>query len=39
MQEKWTGPCYDCFRRCEGQHQWPEDWCFDPKHRNQRFTS
>lgn len=34
MQEKWTGSCYDCFRRCEGQHQWPEDWCYEPKQRN-----
>jgi hypothetical protein len=34
MQEKWVGSCYDCFRRCEGQHQWPEDWCYEAKQRN-----
>jgi len=26
------GPCYACFRRCEGQHEWPVDMC-GPKRR------
>ncbi len=26
----WTGNCHDCFRYCEGQHQWPEDKCYPP---------
>jgi hypothetical protein len=24
----WVGPCYDCLRRCEGQHQWPFSMCW-----------
>jgi hypothetical protein len=24
----WFGPCYDCLRRCEGQHQWPFSLCW-----------
>ena len=23
----WSGSCYDCFRFCEGQQEWPEDKC------------
>jgi hypothetical protein len=23
----WTGNCYDCLRRCEGQHEWPIAMC------------
>jgi hypothetical protein len=23
----WTGPCYDCLRRCEGQQRWPFGMC------------
>jgi hypothetical protein len=23
----WPGSCYDCFRYCEGQQEWPEDKC------------
>jgi hypothetical protein len=22
-----SGPCTDCLRRCEGQHDWPLDMC------------
>nr|WP_225888382.1 hypothetical protein [Myxococcus xanthus] len=29
----WTGPCYDCLRYCEGQHEWPANRCFPPKTR------
>jgi hypothetical protein len=36
-QEKWVGNCYDCIRRCEGQHEWPQDMCPDPQELNQRF--
>ncbi len=25
---RWVGPCYDCFRLCEGQHQWPFQMCW-----------
>nr|WP_238539978.1 hypothetical protein [Corallococcus macrosporus] len=28
---RWTGDCYDCFRWCEGQRQWPFKKC----HRRQ----
>ena len=24
---RWTGNCYDCFRWCEGQRQWPFHMC------------
>nr|WP_223782036.1 hypothetical protein [Myxococcus sp. AS-1-15] len=27
-----SGPCYDCMRRCEGQHEWPIDMC-EPKRK------
>lgn len=30
----WVGNCYDCLRRCEGQHKWPEDMCYDPREQN-----
>jgi hypothetical protein len=23
----YSGPCYDCLRRCEGQQSWPLDLC------------
>ncbi len=23
----WTGPCYACLRRCEGQQRWPFAMC------------
>ncbi|CAM3107009.1 Lipoprotein [Corallococcus soli] len=29
---RFTGPCTDCLRRCEGQHEWPLDMC-GPKTR------
>jgi hypothetical protein len=29
---RWMGPCYDCFRWCEGQRQWPYHMCW-PKQR------
>ncbi|WP_434387043.1 hypothetical protein [Melittangium boletus] len=29
-EEGWSGSCYDCLRQCEGQYQWPSDWCPDP---------
>jgi hypothetical protein len=25
---RWVGPCYDCFRLCEGQRQWPFQMCW-----------
>jgi hypothetical protein len=25
---RWVGNCYDCFRWCEGQHQWPFQMCW-----------
>lgn len=25
---RWEGPCYDCFRWCEGQRQWPFHMCW-----------
>ncbi|HYI00134.1 MAG TPA: hypothetical protein VD972_29540 [Hyalangium sp.] len=34
QQRKWVGNCYDCLRRCEGQHKWPEDMCYDPREQN-----
>jgi hypothetical protein len=24
---RWTGDCYACLRRCEGQHEWPTRMC------------
>ncbi|MFY2562973.1 hypothetical protein ACN469_35595 [Corallococcus terminator] len=24
---RFSGPCYDCMRRCEGQQEWPLDMC------------
>jgi len=26
-QGRYTEPCYDCLRRCEGQQQWPLNMC------------
>ncbi|MFY0573374.1 hypothetical protein ACN28S_02510 [Cystobacter fuscus] len=31
--EGWDGPCYDCLRYCEGQHEWPTDRCPDPREK------
>ncbi|MCP3143161.1 hypothetical protein [Pyxidicoccus xibeiensis] len=28
-----TGPCYECLRRCEGQQAWPLDMCRPRKKR------
>ncbi|SEU34079.1 hypothetical protein SAMN05443639_118100 [Stigmatella erecta] len=28
---RWVGDCYACFRYCEGQRQWPFDWCHPAK--------
>jgi hypothetical protein len=37
QQEKWTGNCGDCLRRCEGQRgQWPKDMCDYRKKRQRR---
>lgn len=30
-----SGPCYDCLRRCEGQQEWPLDIC-EAKGRKRR---
>ncbi|RKH09615.1 hypothetical protein D7V97_16035 [Corallococcus sp. CA053C] len=28
QEEDWLGPCYECFRYCEGQQgDWPRDKC------------
>ncbi|GHG67974.1 hypothetical protein [Comamonas sp. JC664] len=27
QEQKWSGSCYDCFRYCEGQREWPVDKC------------
>ncbi|WNG13306.1 hypothetical protein F0U63_00490 [Cystobacter fuscus] len=27
MNPRWKGDCYDCFRLCEGQRQWPFHLC------------
>lgn len=29
--KRWTGNCYNCLRRCEGQHDWPIGMCFPPR--------
>lgn len=34
QNQGWAGNCYDCLRRCEGQHKWPEDMCYDPREQN-----
>jgi hypothetical protein len=31
--KRWTGNCYNCLRRCEGQQEWPIGMCFPPKGR------
>ncbi|MGZ3461276.1 MAG: hypothetical protein ACXU86_22530 [Archangium sp.] len=31
QNQRWTGKCDDCLRYCEGQHKWPEDWCYSRK--------
>jgi hypothetical protein len=33
--QHWTGNCYDCIRRCEGQHDWPFAIC-EPRKRRRR---
>jgi hypothetical protein len=33
QDDGWMGNCYNCFRYCEGQHEWPADQCFPPKKR------
>lgn len=30
QDKKWTGSCYDCLRRCEGQRDWPTGMCSPP---------
>ena len=27
-------PKWKNLRRCEGQHKWPEDMCYDPREQN-----
>jgi hypothetical protein len=34
QNQGWVGNCYDCLRRCEGQHKWPEDMCHDLREQN-----
>lgn len=29
----WTGNCYECIRRFEGQHEWPFALCSPPRKR------
>lgn len=31
----WSGSCYNCFRTCEGQQEWPEDQC-SPRRKKKR---
>ena len=31
VDDHWGGPCYDCLRRCEGQHKWPGEMCPAPE--------
>jgi hypothetical protein len=31
VDDSWGGPCYDCIRRCEGQHKWPAEMCPPPE--------
>ncbi|MBZ4419109.1 hypothetical protein [Myxococcus sp. RHSTA-1-4] len=33
QNEGWTGNCYACIRRCEGQRDWPLDMCHERKRR------
>jgi hypothetical protein len=30
---RFSGPCYDCLRRCEGQQSWPFEMCRPRKQR------
>lgn len=30
---EWVGPCYECLRYCEGQHEWPAKMCSPRKRR------
>ena len=30
----YSGPCYDCFRLCEGQQEWPLDKCVPRRKRH-----
>jgi hypothetical protein len=34
--EGWTGSCYDCLRRCEGQQEWPAEMCGPRKKKKRR---
>jgi hypothetical protein len=34
QEDKWAGNCHDCFRRCEGQREWPQHLCPDPRDQN-----
>lgn len=36
QEPDWTGPCYDCLRRCEGQREWPIAMCSPAKSRKKR---
>ena len=38
QNQGWAGNCYDCLRRCEGQHKWPEDMCYDPREQNEAYA-
>jgi hypothetical protein len=33
INDGWVGTssCSDCLRYCEGQRQWPKDWCHEEK--------
>ena len=33
VNDRWTGKCDDCLRRCEGQHEWPFEMCDERKRR------
>jgi len=36
QEPDWTGPCYDCLRRCEGQQEWPFAMCGPHKGKTRR---
>lgn len=36
QEPDWTGPCYDCLRRCEGQQEWPLSMCSPTRSRKKR---
>jgi hypothetical protein len=33
IDQEWVGSCHDCFRYCEGQHEWPKQQCYRPKRK------